>query len=156
MRAPSPDVGIRACSDCPWRKSNQGRRHPDGWFSQKNLQRLWAGLRSGAAPGMTCHPTHPKVEAPDGSVNFLEHGEKTQECYGALLLVQRELRLIEKLDPKHKPHTFKAYRRLRPRGLTTRGFMLWLERVVFAGRLGTPAMPEVEEDPDVAYTKALP
>ena len=83
------------CAACPWRKSNQGKPHPHGWYTKKNLERLWAGLRSGEAPGMTCHPTDLNNEVPEGHRAPPETVE-AKECAGALILVIRELKLLEK------------------------------------------------------------
>jgi hypothetical protein len=106
---------------------------------------------------MTCHPTHPR----EGFEFTDELGEKTQECYGALLIVQRELRLFETVARKHEHDpkaTYPEYRRLRPRGLLSNGLAWWaLSRGSLAGTpFGARSMPEVEEDPDVGYTRALP
>lgn len=49
-----------ACSACPWRLANQGKRHPDGWYAKANLSRLWSRLRRGEA--MSCHPSDPNNE----------------------------------------------------------------------------------------------
>lgn len=59
-----------ACLACPWRLSNQGRPTPGGWYTRRNLDRLWAGLRRGTR--MSCHPTDPRMAelAEDGYAGF--------------------------------------------------------------------------------------
>lgn len=79
----------RACDQCPWRKSNQGKRTSGGWYTKANLRRLWSGIRSGDSPGMTCHPTDPD-NPPNDDGRQASEGATTHECYGALLLVARE------------------------------------------------------------------
>jgi len=135
----------QACSSCPWRKSNQGKPHPDGWYSRKNLQRLWSGLRTSAAPGMTCHPTDVNNPVPEGH-KCPKEGTKPQECAGALLLVTRELKLFEK-DPK-------GYRKARGRrGLSKEGLAWWgFSRCALANTpMGGDPIPLLKEDPDIGF-----
>lgn len=134
------------CSACPWRKSNQGKSHPHGWYSKANLRRLWAGLRTGEAPGMTCHPTDKENPIPDGTKPVPDNVER-HECAGAILLVIRELRLIEK-DPALY---IKILSRTRI-GLTKDGIAWWgIARCSLANTpLGGPSFPVIEEDPDIA------
>lgn len=148
----------RACQYCPWRIANQGKRHPNGWYTKTNLRRLWAGLRTGEAPGMTCHPTDPNNLVPDSWPVKPKAGVTTVECSGALLLVQRELRLYERLVAKYDRAATKRYRVLHPRGLTTTGAFFWAgARGTFAGTVvGGAPMPVIEDDPDVGYPDALP
>ncbi len=89
-------VGYRdgPCANCPWLVTNHGRRHPNGWFRASNRRRLWAGLRTGEAPGMTCHPTDPNNPVPDGHPKPSGDTE-VRECAGALALLQLELRRLE-------------------------------------------------------------
>lgn len=137
----------RACAHCPWRESNQGKRHPGHYYTLANLKRLWNGLRSGEAPGMTCHPTDPNNPVPEGCPSVPD-GVETRECTGALLLVTRELKLIEKTGD------FKEYRRLRRAGLSREGIIHWaLGRCKLGGTImGTGAkIPLIEEDSDVQY-----
>lgn len=133
----------KPCPDCPWRKSNQGKPHPHGWYSRRNLRRLWAGLRSGKAPGMTCHPTDPDNLVPEGHRGAPE-GSRPKECAGALLLVQRELRKLEK--------TPERYLKENRDGLTRSGVAFWaLERCVLANTpFGGTSLRAIGEDPDVS------
>jgi len=133
-----------ACSACPWRKSNQGKPHPHNWYAQSNLDRLWRGLRTGEAPGMSCHPTDARNEVPDGH-RAAPDGSIMHECAGSLLLVQRELTEAQRVGvesyPKRMPFLSKS------------GLRWWgLARVVFAGTpVGGPPMPVIDEDPDIYY-----
>ena len=77
-----------ACAACPWRTSNHRRRHPDSWYTDANRRRLWNGIRTGEAPGMTCHPTDPNNQ-PVGQ------NTRTRECTGIWTLVMRELKAFE-------------------------------------------------------------
>ena len=83
------------CDDCPWRKSNHGKRHPGGFFRKNNLQRLWNQIRKGG--GMqTCHPTDPSH--PDHcTCGGAKKGSTEQECAGSVVLITRELRHADRL-----------------------------------------------------------
>ena len=136
---------IKPCSDCPWRKSNQDQKHKGHWYTKKNLNRLWAGLRTGSAPGMTCHPTDPSNPLPDGMLGGAPKGQDPTECAGALLLIIRELKMVEK--------DVKAYTKTRKKGLTKDGIAWWaLSRCVYSNTpFGGPPIPMIEEDADIVY-----
>lgn len=112
------------CPDCPWRVSNRGRRSKHkvegekyGWFTQRNRDRLWAGMRRGEA--MTCHPTDPRHPgSPEDA--------KTKECAGALILQQRELVVLDRLMKAgdDSSQTLRRYKKLRPGGLTRDGLAI--------------------------------
>lgn len=104
------------CAQCPWRLDNQGKRHPDGWYSIKNLRRLWAGLRSGER--MTCHPTDPCNPVPVGH-RAAPESATTRECAGAQILIQRELDRVQ--DVLRAKGEFSEYKAANPRGLTKVG-----------------------------------
>ena len=131
-----------ACQDCPWRKSNQGKPHPHGWFTKKNLQRLWGKIRDGET--MSCHRTDPNNVVPDGG-KPVPGGTIPAECAGMALLVQRELRRLEP-DPL-------GYDRRSP-NLSKRGILYWAFSRCgpLAGTVvGGVPMLLIEEDPDVYY-----
>lgn len=136
----------KPCSHCPWRRANQGTRHPHGWYSKKNLRRLWSGLRSGKAPGMSCHPTDPNNEVPEGHGTPAPDGNQPTECAGALIMVQRELRRFEAESS--------TYLKTRKRGLTREGLLWWgVSRCSMAGTpFGGPSMPLIkDDDPDIGF-----
>jgi hypothetical protein len=141
----------KPCDACPWRLSNQSRHTPGGWYSKKNLRRLWAGLRTGEAPGMTCHPTDKNNPLPPDA-RPVPDGVKRHECAGSLLLVQRELKLLE-ADPKNYVKANRARR-----GLTKEGAVWWaVSRCVMANTpFGGPPMIVVEENTDVARPMPTP
>ncbi len=146
---PVPDAA--ACLACPWRLSNQGKPHPDGWYTKKNLARLWAGLRRGE--DMSCHPSDPNNPI---SENAQQRGyrpapdhSKARECAGSLVLRQREVTLLNR---DHEGDT-RAYRRARPRGLTRDGIAAVVSRALFGGTPlgGAPmARPDLN-DLDIGY-----
>lgn len=149
------EAAPRACALCPWRLSNAGTRHPHGFYSKRNLARLWAGLRSANAPGMTCHPTDPRMAEFEGYERTAGAAE-TRECAGAIVLLVRELMRFQAitLDPDREETALRAYRREQPRGLTQDGLAAVVWRFV-AG--GTPlaraihADSRLVNDPDVGY-----
>lgn len=141
--APTP------CVHCPWRTSNQGKRHPDGWYTAANLRRLWAQLRRGEL--MSCHPTDPgnPVSERAQAVGYRPAPEHSQvrECTGALVIQQREFMLLQ--DGYNAD--LKRYRRERPKGMTKEGLWSLIERAVFGGTpIGGHAMarPDLNQ-PDV-------
>lgn len=133
----------KACVACPWRKANQGKPHPHGWYDQSNLDRLWRGLRTGEAPGMTCHPTDTNNLVPEGHREPPESAVR-HECTGALILVQRELRHVE-VNPTGYPRRFPF--------LSKSGVLWWaFSRCVLADTLlGADPMPALEDDPEIYY-----
>ncbi len=96
VRGRNLGVADKPCAACPWRISNHGRPHPDGWYDADNLARLWDGLRTGEAPGMTCHPTDPQNPAPTGRPDAkADDGADFYECTGAHTVRQVEIRTLE-------------------------------------------------------------
>ena len=81
------------CEQCPWRRSNHGKRSPGGFYSQKNLRRLWSEIRSGGG-FQTCHLTDPSH--PDHVAAGAPQEAKPRECLGSLVLVAREIEVLEK------------------------------------------------------------
>jgi hypothetical protein len=121
----------RICNTCPWRVVNHGKPHPAGWYKIANLKRLWAGLRSGRAPGMICHSTDSKnVEY--GGTAPVKPGHES-ECGGALYLLIRNVNALGKGEPQpiQPPLARKCIARL-------------VERHLFDGGLSVepPAKPE--------------
>lgn len=149
MSAPAPRTIM--CGDCPWRASNHRRKpDPHGFFSVANRKRLWKGLRTGEAPGMTCHGTDPRKKDPGSHGDYGETAgsEATHECAGALACVQRELLVFQNIaqgiDSVEGSRTkaglaFTLYRKLRPGGMTRGGMANWVMRATgmdpFAGRM---------------------
>lgn len=90
---------------------------------------------------MTCHPTDPdNPVADDGSQ--APDGAQTKECYGALLLVAREMKLAEGLCETHGDRAAQEYRKLRPKGLTRTGLSYWVWRFAAGGTPITgPSVP---------------
>lgn len=145
----TPPAAPRPCLPCPWRLANQGRRHPDGWYTARNLARLWAGLRRGE--DMSCHPTDWRNEISDAAAaaGYRPAPDTAQirECVGAHILKQREFMLAQGAP------TPGDYMRGRPKGLTLRGLMLLVQRAMFGGTaLGGAPLPKPDlNDPDVGY-----
>ena len=113
------------CDACPWRVANHGKRHKHGFYTKRNLQRLWNQIRRGGGV-QSCHPTDP---------GHPDHGakpdSKAQECGGSVILVTRELRRLAMLsgDPNHIDGKYiPAYLALSRvnKGLTTTGLMYYL------------------------------
>ncbi|MCM0619801.1 hypothetical protein [Nocardioides bruguierae] len=105
------------CQACPWLTANQGKHTPDGWYTKANLRRLWAGLRTGEAPGMTCHPTDPDNPVSEAGIaaglKAAPEGAVTRECAGSIILQQREVDLFQRVDGD-----FATYRSGRPGAMT--------------------------------------
>jgi len=138
MRAYS---NVNPCSYCPWRKENQGKRTPGGWYTKKNLQRLWAGLRRGER--MSCHPTDPRMNheehvCPKG-YKPAQDGNTPKECMGGLILQQREVTLAQELENPN------SYFKERPQGMTRRGIGRFIERAVFGDAIGPMPRPNIAD-----------
>lgn len=89
---------LRICDTCPWRVVNHGKPHKAGWYRISNLKRLWAGLRSGRAPGMLCHSTDPKNTEYGGSAPIKPGHEA--ECGGAMFLLLRNINACGAGEPE--------------------------------------------------------
>ena len=106
------------CAACPWLTANHRRPHPDGWYSDANRRRLWGGLRTGEAPGMTCHPTDPENQPVADHV-------VTRECTGAWLLIARETTAFEEACKTAEPGKgWAAYREGRKLAMTQEGLVV--------------------------------
>jgi hypothetical protein len=93
---------IRVCETCPWLTKNHGRKHPAKWYTTTNLRRLWTGLRTGNAPGMTCHSSDPRSNEYGGKGD-IKPG-KVHECGGALNLIIANINAISAgTEQPHQP-----------------------------------------------------
>lgn len=118
------------CDTCPWRTENQGKPVPVGWFSKKNLARLWARLRRGES--MSCHKSvsddmmcdNPKP-APKGTPE--------QECAGGAILQQREFMRLQDAITLEGKLGHQCYQEKHPNGLTKFGARVIIERHMFGG-----------------------
>lgn len=136
------------CAECPWRLSNHCREHEHGFYDDDNRERLWAGLRSGEAPGMTCHPTDPDMAEFEGYEKTATR-VVTYECAGAVVLIQRELAIIQNIaeglgivnreaTKRTSTKLTDAYADFRPEGLTIVAAMNFGLRTVMES---TPPFP---------------
>lgn len=118
------------CVTCPWRDTNRGKRHPDGWYTRRNLARLWVGLRNGAS--MSCHPTDPgnvvSPAAQRAGYRPAPPGTQPLECRGGAVLQQREMHLL-----MHLYDDVRSYRAARPAGLTREGVATLAGRLLLGG-----------------------
>jgi hypothetical protein len=134
------------CDLCPWRKANQGKRTPWGFYAKKNLRRLWNQIRSGLGV-QTCHPTDPSH--PDHIAAGAKPGATLRECSGSVILVIRELLAIKGDAEIIGPEEIDAYWERRCRGLTRTGILEWLvQRASMAGvpYIGGRQIPKVDID----------
>jgi hypothetical protein len=111
---------LKVCDTCPWLLKNQGKRHKAGWFTVKNLRRLWAGLRSGNATGMVCHASDPNNKDYGGDAN-IKPGHEAQ-CGGSVVLLIKNLNALEAKEPQ--PIT---------PPLTRGGIAVCLNKILFGG-----------------------
>lgn len=130
-RPPLSPSDASPCAGCPWRTTNHGKRHPDGWYTRRNQDRLWAGLRNGSA--MSCHPTDSGNEVSPAAqakgYRPAPEGAQVLECRGGVILQQRELHLLgEVYGAEYAP-----YRQARPGGLTRAGVGALVMRLAFGG-----------------------
>jgi hypothetical protein len=118
------------CKHCPWRLSNQGKRHQHGFYTKANLRRLWNGLRRGER--MTCHPTDPAMAEFEGYEGTAER-HVTHECAGAQILVQREIDRAQRCIPEGGGDGYRPYRAKHPMGLLRGGLLEHISTHIFAG-----------------------
>lgn len=85
----------KPCENCPWRKTNHGRRHPGGFFTKANRQRLWNQIRGGGGI-QSCHMTDPSH--PDHVAHGTPEHATAMECCGSVVLVVRELNRLKELS----------------------------------------------------------
>ena len=146
IERPTPPK-LSPCAACPWRTENHQKKHRFGFYTKKNLIRLWNGLRKGDA--MSCHPTDPSH--PDHVACGAKPGSKPHECAGSVILILRELtRIAAEGDGKMiGPEEIDAYWEKRKKGLDRDGLLFWLvSRMTHGGVpfLGGDVLPEVEVD----------
>jgi hypothetical protein len=150
----------KPCPQCPWRISNQGKRHWGGFYTRANLTRLWGQIRKGGGV-QSCHLTDP--QHPDHIKAGASELATPKECPGSVILVLREMSFMCTLG--HEPgeadelalaRYFKARGRA---GLNKMGFAYWiLSRVKMGGIpfLGGPKLPKVDvEDPEIGLPEYL-
>ena len=134
---------VRLCEQCPWRKSNHGKRHKDGFYTKKNLRRLWAEIKRGDGI-QTCHltdPSHPMHVTAGAPITATPH-----ECAGSLALVARELNKLQDLIEEGHEDAYKVYKKQNPRGLSREGFFGWTIRIGDKSNLATEAVPTIDGD----------
>lgn len=150
---------MKACLQCPWRRSNQEKPHPLGFYTRSNLRRLWNQIRRGGK-AQSCHMTDPSH--PDHIEAGCKPDAVARECPGSVLLVLREIeKMVEDKGGEKEVSSegVKAYlERHRRKGLTKSGVLYWVvQRLQFGGvpLLGGPELPEVEEDDGVGLPEWL-
>lgn len=137
---------MKPCDQCPWRRSNHGRRSPGGFYTKKNLRRLWNELRRGGHP-QSCHLTDPNH--PDHVAAGAPKNAKPQECPGSVVLIVRELLRLAKGGTLVGKQHIDNYLLDRPQGLTRTGLAYWLIQRAspLAGTLlGGRPLPEIEAE----------
>lgn len=149
------------CEHCPWRKSNQGKRTPWGFYKLANLRRLWNQIRGGGA-AQSCHPTDPSH--PDHVAAGAKPGATPRECPGSVILVLREFAALQKIAAERGSDTIdaqdtKTYLKRRKKGLKRSGLVYWLvSRYQLGGVpvVGGPKLPDVDmDDQAVGFPAAM-
>lgn len=148
----------RPCSECPWLTSNHGKLHAHGWYTDKNRNRLWSGLRRGDP--MSCHRTDPDNVVPEGGKQVPDDTQ-VRECIGAVVLQQREFMRFQSVSKKCADErtsvVFSVYRKRHPGGMTLPGLRVLLERGLFGGTvIGGPALPRPDLAEAVSHKPLVP
>ena len=143
------------CEQCPWRTSKQGKRSSGGFYTKRNLHRLWGQIRRGGAM-QSCHltdPSHPDHLAAGAPANA-----HPQECLGAVVIVRREIERMAH-DGAIDDETIRGYLNAYRHGLTKEGILYWvLQRLQFGGTpFGRGAtLPKVDaSDPAIGLPEWL-
>ena len=138
---------LKLCPGCPWRKSNHGKRSKHGFYTRRNLRRLWGEIRGGGGL-QTCHltdPTHPDHVDSGTPVDATPH-----ECAGSVALAVREIEKFERI--MRDGGTFMDYVRSGYAGMTREGLLYFaMGRFVNAGirrHLGAEGDP-MDEAPTI-------
>lgn len=133
------------CDQCPWRKSNQLKKHKYGFFSKANLTRLWRGIRTGNT--MSCHKTdtgHPDHVACGAK------GDQPVECAGAVIVALQECEYLAGSDGHVTPERQEQYKAKHGRRrFTMDAVMYWIfARIQMAGVpfVGGTPLPSVKVD----------
>lgn len=129
----TPRATPSPCKQFPWRIANHGKRHRHGFYTKRNLTRLWNQIRNGGR-AQSCHITDPST--PEHVAAGAKPGTTPMECIGSITLVTRELNYIKTLasgdtiDTTHL-NAYRSRSRKR-RGLTQSGLIYFLvERHMF-------------------------
>ena len=132
----------KPCAQCPWRTENHGKRHPNGFYTKRNLKRLWNQVRKGGGV-QSCHRTD--TNHPD-HVEAGAKGDQVHECMGSIVLVWRELRAFENILAEagmDMDEGVPQYLAQHPEGLSKRGLAYWLLSRRMDPPFGDGRMPEV-------------
>jgi hypothetical protein len=145
-----------ACDQCPWRKANQGKHTPWGFYNKANLTRLWRQIRGGGAR-QSCHPTDPSH--PDHIAAGAKPGAAPRECPGSVILIFREMERMKGPNDLVDGDSTKAYLKSRRKGLTKTGIMYWLISRFKMGDtpfFGEGKLPNVDvDDPEIGLPEYL-
>ncbi len=138
---------LAVCDQCPWRTSNHLTKHQFGFYTKKNLTRLWNQIRNGGGV-QSCHLTDPSHE--DHVACGARPGMKTHECAGSVILVKREMGKIAAYAPDGRTldvEQVEQYKKARKKGLTRTGLAYWLVSRLGLGGVpfvGGPVLPDVD------------
>lgn len=147
---------MNPCAQCPWRLSNQGKRHKFGFYTGANLRRLWNQIRKGG--GMqSCHLTDPSH--PDHVASGCKETAKARECPGSVIVVVREVKKLAGENNFIDGEGVERYLKLRRKGLTRAGILYWvISRIQMANvpMVGGPPLPDVDvDDPEIGLPAVL-
>lgn len=146
----------KPCEQCPWRLSNQGKRHFGSFYSKKNLIRLWNQVRNGQGV-QSCHLTDPSH--PDHIAAGAKENAEPRECPGSVILVMREIHQMKDAEGVVSNDGVLAYLKRRKKGITKMGVVGWIvSRIQHGGVpfIGGPKMIEVDvTDEDIGLPDYL-
>ncbi|SDY97575.1 hypothetical protein SAMN05661080_05177 [Modestobacter sp. DSM 44400] len=121
------------CAECPQAQANQGREHPDDWYSRGAVAGLWRAVRHGDP--VSCHVTEAdrnvyRVTEEQAAAGFVVPPEQAQrrECSGVAVALRRELTRLDDAG------SFEEYSRRWPAGLTRDALAIAAARVRGAHR----------------------
>jgi len=132
------------CAQCPWRLSNQGKPHQNGFYTKKNLKRLWNQIRGGGG-AQSCHLTDPRH--PDHIAAGCPKNAAVQECPGSVILIMRELERMADKKGVVSDASLERYLKTRRLGLKRLGILYWVvQRIQLAGVpiVGGAKLPDVD------------
>lgn len=121
-------AGLQACQECPWRKENRGREHPDRTpYTDEWLTGIWRDIANDGGT-FSCHLFDAGVVHYSDEVKAAGFKEPadiggSKECAGMVAMVKRELELVL-TSP-----SYTQYRDERPAGLSEEAISYFLARV---------------------------
>jgi hypothetical protein len=124
-------AALQCCGECPYKKENFGREHPERQYTAQGITSKWRGTsQDGGVFG--CHMFDAELIAYDDEIERLGYRAAAdiggrRECSGMAAMIGRELRIADRV--KREGGSFEDYRKERPLGLSHEALQLHMARL---------------------------